>query len=110
MCPQIFFACIVTQAVGDNTWTFSFLGKTLDCYQPFIPVSAIVAKAGDYPELPLKAWTSRVVTSFLRVALQDVQYLYGLQMMNGIKSWHDMGTPAKTKLSEWLLAIEQCPW
>ena len=26
MCPQIFFACIVTQAVGDNTWAY-FFGK-----------------------------------------------------------------------------------
>ena len=24
MCPQIFFACIVTQAVGDNTWAYFF--------------------------------------------------------------------------------------
>ena len=55
-----------------------------------------VAKAGDYPELPLKAWTSRVVTSFLCVALQDVSKRFANDERN-----HELAlaTPAKTNRS-----------
>ena len=41
-------------------------------YQPHIPTALIIVGAGEYPDLRLKAWTSRVVTAFLSVALQDV--------------------------------------
>jgi len=69
-------------------------------------VSVIVAKAGDYPELRLKAWTSRVMTSFLCVALQDVSKTFTNDQRNQELA---LATAATTKLSEWLLAIERCP-
>ena len=75
-------------------------------YQSFIPVSVVVAKVGDYPELPLKAWTSRVVTSFVCVALQDASKRFANDER---KHELALAMPAKTNLSEWLLAIEQCP-
>ena len=30
MRPQIFFACIVTQAVGDNTWAYYFFQERIE--------------------------------------------------------------------------------
>ena len=34
MCPQIFFACIVTQAVGDTTGAYFFfeIERAMDCW------------------------------------------------------------------------------
>ena len=86
--------------------TNSYFLKPCRHYQPFIPVSVIVAKAGEYPELRLKAWTSRVVTSFLCVALQDVSTQFTNEERNQELA---LATAATTKLSEWLLAIERCP-
>ena len=41
-------------------------------YQPYIPVAILLVPPGEYPELRLKAWTSRVLSAFLSVAMQDM--------------------------------------
>ena len=74
-------------------------------YQPYIPLSVIAVKPGDYPELRLKAWTSRLITAFLSVALQD--------LCNNENDQRDpelaLATVATSKLAEWMLWIENCP-
>ena len=75
-------------------------------YQPFIPVSVLAVKAGDYPELRLKAWTSRVLTTFLSVCLQDLCKRVPNDKMDDELM---LATVAMTKLSDWLLKLEMTP-
>ena len=77
-------------------------------YQPYIPAALLLVKAGDYPELRLKAWCSRVLTSFCSVVLQDL-----CAQMRG-EGRHVPGPLALAaascqRLSQWMLLIEQCP-
>ena len=62
--------------------------------------------AGEYPELRLKAWTSRLITAFLAVALQDVCS----QFTDADRPAQlTMATAACAKLSEWMLLLERYP-
>ena len=63
-------------------------------------------KAGEFPELRLKAWTSRVITSFLSVALQDLCAKFTNDSRDGELA---MAASATAKLAEWMLAVERCP-
>lgn len=75
-------------------------------YQPFIPVSVMQVKAGDYPEMRLKAWTSRVLTTFLSVCLQD---LSNTAPNDQVDQELMLATVSLTKLSDWMLQIERTP-
>lgn len=73
-------------------------------YQPFIPVSVLVVKDGEYPELRLKAYTSRVLTTFLALCLRD------LCTSNDVEDKElMMATVSMTKLSDWMLQLERTP-
>ena len=47
MCPQIFFACIVTQAVGDNTWAYFFWILDLGAKYSWHRISAMRRRVRD---------------------------------------------------------------
>ena len=74
-------------------------------YQPYIPYAVLAVKPGEYPELRLKAWTSRVLTSFLSVAMQEL-----------VQSFPPEARPASLvlaavaihKLGKWMLHVERC--
>ena len=75
-------------------------------YQPHIATAVIVVAAGEYPELRLKAWTSRVITAFLAVALQDACSKF----TNAERPPQlAMAAMACVKLAEWMLMIERYP-
>lgn len=73
-------------------------------YQPYIPVTVMAVKAGEYPELRLKAWTSRVLTSFLAVCMKDLN-----ERLAGQDEEVSMGAAAMVKLSDWMLSVERSP-
>ena len=54
----------------------------------------------------MKAWTSRVITSFLSVALQDLCATFTNDTRDDELA---MAASATAKLSDWLLAVERCP-
>jgi MFS superfamily sulfate permease-like transporter len=69
-------------------------------------VSVIAVKPGEYPELRLKAWTSRVLTTFLSVCLQELcKRLPGDNVDIELK----LATVVLTKLSDWMLQVERTP-
>lgn len=75
-------------------------------YQPHIPTALIVVAAGEYPELRLKAWTSRVITAFLAVCLGDL-----CQRFDDAERPVQLALAAAScmKLSEWMLMMERYP-
>lgn len=75
-------------------------------YQPFIPVTVLAVKPGEYPELRLKAFTSRVMTTFLSVCLQD---LYSHVPNDQVDRELLLATVAVAKLSNWMLQLERTP-
>ena len=75
-------------------------------YQPHIPPAVIIVPAGEYPELRLKAWTGRVISAFVAVALQDVSNRF---VDTERPSQLALATMAAVKLAEWLLMIERYP-
>ena len=74
-------------------------------YQPFIPTALIVVPAGEFPELRLKAWASRVVTAFVSVCLQDLS----AQHQGELPQLLAAATVACAKLAEWMLMVEKYP-
>jgi hypothetical protein len=62
--------------------------------------------AGEYPELRLKAWTSRVLTAYLAIALQDVCSRFTNANRPAQLA---LATAACAKLAEWMLIIEKSP-
>lgn len=75
-------------------------------YQPYIPTALIIVPAGDFPELRLKAWASRIITAFLNVCLQDLCSRFTSDQRPGQLA---LAAAAFAKLAEWLLLVEQCP-
>lgn len=75
-------------------------------YQPYIPVSVMAVKPGEYPEMRLKAWTSRLLTAFLAVCLSDL-----CQQLPPHERDQELVLAAAVlaKMSEWMLAVERCP-
>ena len=75
-------------------------------YQQYIPVQVLGISKTDYPELKLKAWTNRVMTAYLAVAMKQ----QALQMNQGERpSRFVLGAAVCKKLSQWLLQVEMCP-
>ncbi len=74
--------------------------------QPHIPTALLIVPAGEYPELRLKAWTSRVITAFVAVALQDVCRQFNAAE---IPKQLALSTAACVKIAAWMLLIEKCP-
>lgn len=66
----------------------------------------MAVKSGEYPELRLKAWTSRVLTACLAVCLQEL--VRSMPAENRDPELV-MATSAMVKLANWLLLIERCP-
>ena len=60
----------------------------------------------DYPELRLKAWTNRVLVSFLSVCLQD---LCNTLPNDQVDQELMLATVSLTKMSDWLLQLERTP-
>lgn len=75
-------------------------------YQPFIPVTVLAVKPGEYPELRLKAWTSRILTTFLSICLQD---LFNRLPNDRVDQELMLATVSLTKLSDWMLQLERTP-
>ena len=75
-------------------------------YQPFIPTALFVVPAGDFPELRLKAWSSRVITAFVSVCLQDLSAQYTDAARPPLLA---AATMACAKLAEWMLLVEKYP-
>lgn len=75
-------------------------------YQPHIPTALLIVGAGEYPELRLKAWTSRVLTAYLSVALQEL-----CQRFTDANRPLQLALAAAScgKMSEWLLLVERYP-
>ena len=69
-------------------------------------MSILTVKPGDYPELRLKAWTSRVLTSFISVCLQD---LCNRLPNDQVDQELMLATVALTKMSDWILLLERTP-
>ena len=80
--------------------------RPLRHYQPFIPSALLVVPAGDFPELRLKAWSSRIITAFVSICLQDVSSTYSNATRSPLLA---AATMASAKLSEWMLLIERYP-
>lgn len=75
-------------------------------YQCHIPVALLNVPAGEFPELRLKAWTSRVLTAFLSVCLQDLCSRFA----NGVRPPRlALAAGSCAKLSEWMLKCERTP-
>ena len=75
-------------------------------YQQFIPVSVLGISATDYLELKLKAWTNRVVISFLNVCMQDASSR--LVPEGQVPERFALAAAACQKLDEWQLCVEMC--
>ena len=75
-------------------------------YQPFIPTALLAVPAGDFPELRLKAWSSRVITAFISVCLQDLSARYSDATRPPLLA---AATVAVAKLAEWMLLVEKYP-
>lgn len=64
----------------------------------------MAVKAGDYPELRLKAWTSRVLCSFLSVCLNEL-----CSRLPNPDEELMLANMTMAKLGAWMLAVERCP-
>ena len=75
-------------------------------YQQYIPIQVLGISSNDYPELKLKAWTNRVMTSFLATCLEQAC----LKFDEGARPDRlVLASAVCKKLSQWLLEVEVCP-
>ena len=65
-----------------------------------------MVSAGEYPELRLKAWATRVMTGYLAVAIEDVSRQFSDAER---PSQLAMATVATRKIAEWQLLLENTP-
>ena len=89
-----------------KVFTIAIDSRPLRHYQPFIPTALLVVPAGDFPELRFKAWSSRVITAFVSVCLQDLSARYTSATRPPLLA---AATMACAKLSEWMLLVEKYP-
>lgn len=66
----------------------------------------MAVKAGEYPELRLKAWTSRVLTAYLAVSLHDLAQATPADQRDQELV---LATTALAKLADWMLTVERYP-
>ena len=69
-------------------------------------MAVLAVKTGEYPELRLKAWTSRVLCAFLAVCLHEV-----CQQIPAAERDQELvlATAAMAKLADWMLLVERSP-
>lgn len=66
----------------------------------------MAVKAGEYPELRLKAWTSRVLTAFLAVCVHDLAQKTPVAERDAEVV---LAAAVLARLAHWMLIIEKCP-
>jgi hypothetical protein len=107
--PSIYIRCHFLVLIGIIDFLGGWEGKECNDlsqtrhYQHSFPVSLLGISSRDYPELKLKAYTNRVMTSFLAVCLQEA-----------CNKFEESERPPRLvlacasmqKLNEWLLRIE----
>ena len=75
-------------------------------YQQHIPVTVLGISNKDYPELKLKAWTNRIMSSFLAACLEQACAGFAV---DAVPPRLALAAATMKKLSQWLLAVERAP-